>query len=412
MSDQVKTGKISARAELYRLTRQLRQYLRWQRASGAVGSVPADKDARAAFETAKKARDQAKLERLKRGLGLGAGATKEAEASPARPPSQMPQKPRKRPPQRGARHHVEAPQKSAGLAPWKTGGSRPTRRFYGDQAPPEETPGQKNPRREDAPRPAAAQQDSARSAQDAAMDAYAAQSGGAAEIPEDYHPGAQLYDKPPTPAAKKPAEMSKAEKLVFLREYMGDCRRCGLCEGRNQLVFGQGNPDAELVFVLPAPDASDDKSAKLLSDPRIAGEDNGLFIKMLAAMGLGLDEVYLSTVVKCRPPNDRAPQAAEISECAPFLYKQLSVIEPKVIVTLGESAAALLIENAPPKRADPRQFSANIRGVWATWRGISLMPTFHPAALLEAQGAEQRRLKAQTWQDLQQVMRKLGLSPR
>lgn len=227
------------------------------------------------------------------------------------------------------------------------------------------------------------------------------------EIPSDYHPGQELYDappsanKPPPAAAKDPGTMSKPEKLEFLRNYMGDCRRCGLCEGRQNVVFGAGNPDARLVFVADAPDAVDDRAGTPFAQASVAGTSDDLLAKMVGAMGLSLEDVYLCTVVKCRPPGGRRARPDEVKQCQPFLFKQLEVIEPEVIVALGGFATmAMSAENPSLKPA---------RGQWQTWRKTPLMPTYHPRELLASEGRKQAELKGATWQDLQSVMAKLGL---
>lgn len=175
-------------------------------------------------------------------------------------------------------------------------------------------------------------------------------------------------------------------------EIIGDCQRCRLCEQRTQVVFGVGDPDAKLVFIGEGPGADEDR----LGEPFV-GRSGQLLTKMIEAMGLSRDRIYICNVVKCRPPNNRDPEPDEVLSCEPFLKAQLAIIKPKVIVTLGRYACQALIKTTTPM--------SQIRGQWTQYEGIDLMPTFHPAFLLR-----NPTKKKEVWEDLQQVMQRLGLS--
>lgn len=190
-----------------------------------------------------------------------------------------------------------------------------------------------------------------------------------------------------------PQEVPKSTAdLIFLKnQTIGDCRRCGLCEGRNNIVFGVGDPDADLVFVGEAPGAEEDQ----LGEPFI-GRSGKLLWKMAEAMGFSKESAYICNVIKCRPPENRNPTAKEVAACEPFLKAQLDIIKPKVIVALGSYACQILLKNKTPM--------AQLRGNWGEYNGIKLMPTFHPAYLLRSPSK-----KKETWADLQAVMKELNI---
>lgn len=168
-----------------------------------------------------------------------------------------------------------------------------------------------------------------------------------------------------------------------------DCQRCKLCHGRTNIVFGTGNPHSSLVFVGEGPGADEDR----LGEPFV-GRAGQLLTKMIIAMGLTREEVYICNVVKCRPPQNRDPEADEIEACEPFLKKQLAIIKPKIIVGLGRYACQTLLKTTTPM--------SKLRGQWVTYEGIKFMPTFHPAYLLRNPPA-----KKEVWEDLQAVMAQL-----
>jgi len=180
--------------------------------------------------------------------------------------------------------------------------------------------------------------------------------------------------------------------LKIIREDLGDCTRCVLHkQGRKQIVFGVGDPKAELMFIGEAPGADEDQQGE-----PFVGRAGQLLNNMIKAMGLERERVYIANIIKCRPPQNRNPEPDEIASCEPFLVRQLELIGPKVIVALGTFAAQTLLRTRTP--------ITRLRGVWADYHGIPLMPTFHPAYLLR-NPAEKRVV----WQDIQQVMEALGL---
>jgi len=181
--------------------------------------------------------------------------------------------------------------------------------------------------------------------------------------------------------------------LLAVRADLGECRRCKLAAGRTTLVFGVGNPAAELMFVGEGPGADEDREGE-----PFVGKAGQLLTRMIVAMGFRRDEVYIANVVKCRPPGNRNPEPDEIEACEPFLRGQIAAIRPKVIVALGKFAAQTLLRDTTP--------ITRLRGRWMTYEGVKLMPTFHPAYLLRSPDE-----KGKAWEDLQAVMRELGRTP-
>jgi uracil-DNA glycosylase family 4 len=202
-------------------------------------------------------------------------------------------------------------------------------------------------------------------------------------------------------AAAPDAATDQGERLDLLdREQVQGCRKCRLCEGRNNTVFGTGNPNARLVFVGEGPGFEEDRQGI-----PFVGRAGQLLTKMILAMGLRREDVYICNIVKCRPPNNRDPAADEIMACSPYLYEQLRVIDPEVIVALGAPAAKTLLDSTLGIGRLRGQFhDFPLRDPSGEVATIPLMPTYHPAYLLRS---PEQKLKA--WQDLQQVMRKLGL---
>ncbi|MDY6971131.1 MAG: uracil-DNA glycosylase [Thermodesulfobacteriota bacterium] len=179
--------------------------------------------------------------------------------------------------------------------------------------------------------------------------------------------------------------------LEELRSFMGECRRCKLHEGRSHLVFGEGSPRSEMVFVGEGPGRDED----IVGRPFV-GEAGRLLTRIIRAMGLSREDVYICNVVKCRPPKNRDPEKDEIEACIPFLKRQLAIIRPGIICALGRIAGqSLLGEN----------FKITEKcGKWHSYMGIPVMPTYHPAYLLRNPSA-----KRQVWEDVQKIMRRLGL---
>jgi uracil-DNA glycosylase len=181
----------------------------------------------------------------------------------------------------------------------------------------------------------------------------------------------------------------RRETLEEIRAELEDCRRCPLCQGRKTVVFGVGNPHARVVFVGEAPGREEDEKGV-----PFVGEAGRLLDRILFAMGLKREEVYICNVEKCRPPGNRDPQAEEIAACEPFLQRQLSAIRPQLIVTLGRFAAQSLLRETTP--------IGRLRGCWREYQQIPLMPTFHPAYLLRNPAG-----KREVWEDMKQVMARL-----
>ena len=195
------------------------------------------------------------------------------------------------------------------------------------------------------------------------------------------------------PAAEPlPVLNDKPAALRAIREDIGDCTRCGLHRGRKNIVFGVGNPEAELMFVGEGPGADED----IQGEPFV-GRAGQLLNKMIEAMGLRREDVYIANVVKCRPPGNRTPEKEETDICSPFLLRQIEVINPKVIVALGAVAAKTLL--------GVNDSMGNLRGRWYDFRGHKLVVTYHPAFLLR-----DPRQKKEAWKDLQMAMRELGLT--
>ncbi len=209
---------------------------------------------------------------------------------------------------------------------------------------------------------------------------------------------------PPAPAPKilpatapslfESIERIAGDTLPRIREDIGDCTRCKLHKGRTKIVFGTGNPNADLMFVGEGPGRDED-----LSGEPFVGRAGKLLTDMIKAMGLQREDVYIANVVKCRPPENRLPEKDEITTCSPFLMRQIDTIKPKVICTLGSCSAQTLLQTA--------QGISKLRGEWFDFRGTKLMPTYHPAYLLRNPAA-----KPEVWKDLQKVMAVLGLQPK
>ena len=191
-------------------------------------------------------------------------------------------------------------------------------------------------------------------------------------------------------------EAGSPTTLESLAAFIGDCKRCKLSQRRTHLVFGEGSPKARLVFVGEGPGAEEDAAGR-----PFVGEAGRLLTKIIeSGMGLKREDVYICNVVKCRPPNNRDPEAEEVQTCLPFLKKQLAIIRPEVICTLGRIAAQSLLG---------REFKiTQERGNWFSFMGMPLMATFHPAYILR-NPSEERRLKKLVWQDVQKIMGRLGL---
>lgn len=202
---------------------------------------------------------------------------------------------------------------------------------------------------------------------------------------------------PPVPPPSGPslfegADKVKDDSLLKIREDLGECTRCKLHRGRHKIVFGDGSAKAELVFVGEGPGADED-----MQGLPFVGRAGKLLTQMIEAMGLQRKDVYICNVVKCRPPENRAPEPDEVATCSPYLVRQIDFIHPKVIVCLGAVAAKTLLQTT--------RGISQFRGQWMEWRGHKLMATYHPAYLLRNPAA-----KSEVWADLQKVMAELGLA--
>ena len=179
---------------------------------------------------------------------------------------------------------------------------------------------------------------------------------------------------------------SQAEALAAIRTDIGDCTRCALhALGRKQIVFGVGNPNADLMFVGEAPGADED----VQGEPFV-GRAGQLLTKIIEAMGLRREDVYIAHIIKCRPPGNRNPEPDEMAQCEPFVFRQIDTIKPKVIVALGKFAAQSLLRTTEP--------ITKMRGREYPYRDAILMPTYHPAYLLRTPSA-----KRDVWEDMKRV---------
>lgn len=184
-----------------------------------------------------------------------------------------------------------------------------------------------------------------------------------------------------------------SRELAAIRQDLGDCLRCKLAKKRRNLVFGVGHPAAELMFIGEGPGAEEDAQGE-----PFVGAAGELLTRMIEAMGFRREQVYIANVVKCRPPNNRDPEPDEIEACQRFLEAQIAAVKPKVVVGLGRFAVQTLLKDAAP--------ISRQRGKWREYRGVRLMPTFHPAYLLR--NPEDKR---KAWSDLKLVMKELGRAP-
>ncbi len=183
----------------------------------------------------------------------------------------------------------------------------------------------------------------------------------------------------------------EVENLKDIRSDMGDCKRCDLSALRSNLVFGEGNPEADLVFAGEAPGADEDMQGR-----PFVGRAGQLLTRIIEAMGFKREDVYICNILKCRPPGNRNPKPEEIEKCEPFLIRQIESIKPKAICALGTFAAKTLLKTDAP--------ISMLRGRFHLYHDIQLMPTYHPAYLLRNPGA-----KKLVWQDMQMIMEEMGL---
>ena len=199
-------------------------------------------------------------------------------------------------------------------------------------------------------------------------------------------------EEPAPSGSAQPEHSDKRRKLDELYAEFKSCHKCALGETRTNFVFGVGSADARLMFIGEAPGEEED----LRGEPFV-GRAGQLLTKMITAMGLRREDVYIANILKCRPPANRKPTLGEMEVCMPYLLRQIEVIRPEIIVALGATAVQGLLD-------DEKIMISKIRGKFIDWHGIKLMPTFHPSYLLRAQNE-----KAKAWADLQLVMQDLGL---
>jgi uracil-DNA glycosylase len=173
--------------------------------------------------------------------------------------------------------------------------------------------------------------------------------------------------------------------LPSLERFLAGCPRCKLSKTRTNIVFGQGNPHAELMFVGEAPGRDEDEQGLAF-----VGRAGQLLTKIIEAIGRKREDVYIANIIKCRPPNNRNPEADEIAACRPFLDEQIRLVSPRVLVTLGTFAAQVILETDEP--------IGRVRGRWQSAHGVRVMPTFHPAFLLRTP-----ERKKDVWEDMKKV---------
>ncbi len=223
-----------------------------------------------------------------------------------------------------------------------------------------------------------------------------AKSLGMTEIPQDKNKVLKAEPKISDHKNARKNKMTVKEKskaLDMLRKRIGDCKGCGLCDGRTNLVFGDGNPNADLMFIGEGPGRAEDEQGV-----PFVGRSGKLLTDIIAAMGFARDQVYIANIVKCRPPKNRNPLPDEVKTCIPFLIEQAETIAPKVIVCLGSVATQNLLGT--------EEKISNMRGKFTEWSNIPVMPTYHPAFLLR-----NSNMKKPVWEDMKLVMKKMGIKP-
>ncbi|NTU42515.1 MAG: uracil-DNA glycosylase [Nitrospirales bacterium] len=205
---------------------------------------------------------------------------------------------------------------------------------------------------------------------------------------------------PPIPQSPTTQAGDRPSALQALREEIGDCRRCGLCAGRSNIVFGEGSPEARIMFIGEAPGREEDNQGR-----PFVGEAGQLLTRLIEKMGFQRGDVYIANIVKCRPPENRDPHGDEIAACLPFLRKQIEICSPEVIVSLGKIATHTLLGL---KESMARFSITKTRGRFYEYqaenRTIPLMPTFHPAYLIR-----NPKEKWLTWEDALAVLKRLGM---
>jgi len=212
---------------------------------------------------------------------------------------------------------------------------------------------------------------------------------GAAASEPTRRPDAPIFQGADREFAPRRDPATRTRTLEDVRRELGECTRCPLCESRNRIVFGDGNPEAALMFIGEGPGQEEDRRAI-----PFVGRAGELLTQMIErGLEIPRSEVYICNIVKCRPPGNRTPQPNEVASCKPFLDGQIDAVKPRTIVALGRPATSLLLG---------RDVSiTKVRGTWHAYQGIPLMPTFHPAFLLRQYTAENRRV---VWEDLKAAL--------
>jgi DNA polymerase len=208
-----------------------------------------------------------------------------------------------------------------------------------------------------------------------------------------------------------PPRLTTEQKIAQLaaldQQEVSVCRHCRLCQTRSMTVFGEGDVDAPVMFIGEGPGANEDRTGR-----PFVGRAGQLLDKMIAGMGFTRQQMYIANIIKCRacivgpPAQDRAPDPEEVEACAGYLERQVDIIRPKVIVTLGLPAAKFVLQS--------NSTMGRLRGIWGQWRGINVMPTFHPAYILRVYSHDTpervKQVREQVWSDLKKVLAELGLS--
>ena len=214
---------------------------------------------------------------------------------------------------------------------------------------------------------------------------------GLVAVKREAAPPRRAHPAPPAPAVVPSG--GAADGLAGIRAEIGDCQRCRLAQTRTHIVFGAGSPRAEIMFVGEAPGADEDAQGL-----PFVGRAGQLLTKMIEAMKLRREDVYIANIIKCRPPENRPPEEDEVAACSGFLRQQVETIRPRVVIALGGTAAQTLLGTTTP--------IGKLRGRFHDFHGVPLLPTFHPSYLLRSP-----RYKKETWEDLQRVMEFLGTRP-
>ena len=219
--------------------------------------------------------------------------------------------------------------------------------------------------------------------------------GGSAVTPSDVIATGLMPPSAAQPLGAPPlGSQDKHRRLIAMNENeVRGCTKCRLCETRTHTVFGEGDPDAKIFFIGEGPGETEDQTGR-----PFVGRAGELLNKMIGGMGLKREQVYIANIVKCRPPNNRVPAPDEVATCTPYLQRQLEIIRPQAIVTLGLPSTQYMLQT--------KMSMGRLRGQWHDWRGVKLMPTYHPAYVLRNPTYETR---AAVWSDLKLVLAELGL---